>query len=237
MTPGSLDSFRPFSTTHAVVVVCFILITTVLCIIGRRLAARGRERPISLFLGWTGLAVVVAHQIYWLLPANFIWSRSLPLHVCDIAGFIGPLALLFPRRLLRVLLYFWGLALSSQGFVTPVLTEGPATVIFWFFFISHGVIVGSAIYDIAVRGFQPSWHDCGRSVAIGAAFITAMFLLNIATGWNYAYVGKGTTSQTTAVDFLGPWPWRVPLLAALGTAGCALAMVPWVIRDRLRATE
>lgn len=235
MQAGTLDTFRLFSITHLLVVVVFIALTTVLCIVGRRLARRGAERPLSLALGWAGLAVVLAHQAFWMLPTNFTWSRSLPLHLCDVAGFVAPLALLLPRRWLRVTLYFWGLALSSQGFLTPVITEGPSTLIFWFFFTTHGVIVGYAIYDFVVRGFVPTWRDWRRCVTLTFLYIVVMFVLNLATGWNYAYVGRGSTSQTTAVDFLGPWPWRVPLICALGVLGCALAMAPWEIRKRVRA--
>lgn len=233
MPPGSLEHFHPFSLTHAIIIVCFAIITTVLCIAGRRLAAAGRERPLSLVLGCTGLAVVIAHQCYWLLPSNFTWSRSMPLHICDLAGFAAPLALLLPWRTPRVMLYFWGLVLSSQGLITPVLTEGPSRPIFWFFFVTHAVIIGSAIYDVAARGFEPTWRDWRLAVGITAAFIASMFLLNLATGWNYAYVGRGSTSQTTAVDFLGPWPWRVPLIALLGFIGFTAAMLPWALRNHL----
>jgi hypothetical integral membrane protein (TIGR02206 family) len=222
------ENFRPFSLLHAIVVAVFIAATVAFCWVGR-----GRPR-VRMTLGVIGSVVFAAHQVFWLLPANFTWSRSLPLHVCDLAGIVAPIALLSGGRWARSLLYFWGLCLSSQGFITPVLTEGPGTVIFWFFFGSHAVIVGSAVYDIVAGGFRPTWRDYWSAVAITLIYLIAMFVLDFITGWNYGYVGDARTSQPTALDWLGPWPWRVLVMVMVGAAGFAVAMGPWEILGKWR---
>lgn len=113
--------------------------------------------------------------------------------------------------------------------MTPVLTEGPAMVIFWFFWVSHLTIVGGAIYDVVAGGYRPTATMLRFSLGVSLAYLVGTFVLNVATGWNYGYTGRSTAAQPTAVDFFGPWPWRVVVLALVGSAGFVLAWLPWWI--------
>lgn len=227
MPNNGLHEFHPYTATHAAVVVAFIMLVTALSLIGRRLARRGSARPLRRTLGWLNLAVVASYLVFWLLPENFVWSSSLPLHVCDLAGWAAALALITDIRLFTTLVYFWGLCLTPHGFVTPILTEGPAHPIFWFFFLSHGVIVGTAIFEVAAGGYRPAWRDWAAAIAVTALYIAAVFLVDLATGWNYGYVGRATLDRPTALDLLGPWPLRVLWICLLGVAAFTLAMLPW----------
>jgi uncharacterized membrane protein YwaF len=60
----------------------------------------------------------------------------LPLHICGLNGVIAPLALLTLNRWLRATLYFWAFGLTSQAFIQPNLTTGPAVPVFWCFGLS-----------------------------------------------------------------------------------------------------
>jgi hypothetical integral membrane protein (TIGR02206 family) len=155
--------------------------------------------------------------------------------VCDLAALTAPLALTTSRRLPRALLYFWGLGLSSQGFVTPDLQDGPARVQFWVFWLNHFVVVGSAIYDLAGRGYRPTWRDYRWSVAAGVAYLAIVLPLDVALKLNYGYVGPALPGQPTIVDVLGPWPWRVVVICALTAAFMALIVAPWHLGRRATA--
>ncbi len=91
---------------------------------------------------------------------QYTFAQSLPLQVCDLAGLVGPMALLTRKQWLRAILYFWGLGLSIQGFIQPVLKDkGLGDVEFWLFWANHTMIVGTAVYDLVALGFRPKTRD------------------------------------------------------------------------------
>ncbi len=228
--PGEL--FQPFSTTHVLVDGVFVLVTLGFVVIGRRLRGGPAGRRFEIALGVFNLASWVAFAAYWLVPGRFDWTRSLPLHMCDIAALAAPVALLSAWRWPRTLVYFWGLALSSQAFITPTLREGPAHEYFWMFWFQHAVIVGGAVYEVAVRGYRPTWPDWLLASAITVGYGVLVLPLNIALGANYGYVGASNPLAPTILDHLGPWPGRVLLIMPLVLLAFGLAAAPWALARR-----
>lgn len=178
------------------------------------------------------LGVVVLTQAtnltYFALPAQRDLAQSLPLHLCDVAGLLAIATLLLPRvRVLPMLLFAWGIGLSTQAFVTPVVPTGPTTFRFHLFFASHLSIVGPAIFVVASRLFRPRPSDVLGSFALTALYGGLMILLNTQTGWNYGYVGNTTPDKPTIIDALGPWPFRLLPLGAIILAIYAIIFVPF----------
>ncbi len=160
--------------------------------------------------------------------------ESLPLHFCDIAALIGPLALLEGNRrrrtLWRNLLFFWGFALTTQGLVTPTVDHGPTHPRFYLFWLNHGSVVGIALYDTVVRGYRPTWHDLGVALSVTYGYAAALIPLNLALGVNYGFTGPSTPSVSTVIDALGPWPlrllWMALIVAAVFHAVWLLSKLP-----------
>lgn len=214
MTPAgavSPPAFAPFTATHLVAAGVCIAAMAVFVMAGMQ-ATPARERKIANAWALLWLVHMGIYSTWWLLPANFTWRSSMPLHLCDIVGWLGPFALLLghrPRwRWLRTVLYFWGIGLSSQAFFTPTLDVGPDGARFWFFWISHTQIVGGAIYDVLARKYRPSFADLKIAVLASLCWAVPIVLLNWATGLNYGYLGKELEGQTI-LNALPPWPWRV----------------------------
>ena len=225
------ETFTPFSATHAAVVVSFGVALTVLVACRRRLRRAGEpsaERFDRAVAVAAGMVAVLA--IGWpLLPRHFRLDWSLPLHVCDFATLTAPLAVATRYRRARALLYFWGIGLCTQGFITPDLQDGPARVGFWTFWLAHFSVVGVPLYDVAARGYRPDWRDYWFMVAVSLVYVAVILPLDLWLGVNYGYIGRGTPGHPTLVDALGPWPWRVAIMVLLGCAAMALLMVPWTL--------
>lgn len=221
-----MGSFEPFSALHAGILLLFAGATALLIFAGRRLAPIARSR-LDRNLGLVMIAVWVVSNGWWLLPPRFDAARALPLHVCDITSLLAGIVLLHPRRSLRGLLYFWGIGMSLQAIVTPEIAFEPDTVWFWIFWISHAGIIAIAIYDIVARGYRPMWADFRLSVLAGLVYLAVVLAINVALGFNYGYVGNARPSEASIIDFLGPWPQRVVLMAALVIGFMALLMAPW----------
>src|SRR4051794_27505331 len=109
---------------HAWVVVAFAVVTAVAVLLGWRYRFSPRRIVVERVVGWSSLLLFVAiNQDLWLHTDRFIAKRSLPLHLCDLTLLLMPLVLVFNWRPTRVILYYFGLGLSTQGFITPDLHD------------------------------------------------------------------------------------------------------------------
>ena len=210
------------------------LVLVIACAVGVGRAGRrrgwergfGRSVGAALLLAWP-----VMQGYYLLIEAD--WSESLPLHFCDLASLVGPVAVIWPRRTLRALLYFWGFGYTVWGVATPMLSDGPGTLNFWFFWLSHGGVLLLASYDLIVRGYRPTAGEFGRVCAITAVYILLIIPVNIVFNWNYAYIGPVDPTPGTPLDLLPAWPWRIGALMAMGWFMLFGPLVAWWVVRRL----
>lgn len=203
------SGFEPFGVTHAVVAAAYLFATLGLLFAGRRAIAAGCLRTVTLVWLAFVACVQVFNIVFWLAPSNLEWDSSLPLHICDLAGIAAVVALASERRLARIIVFYWGLGLSTQGFVTPVITEGPGTARFHIFFLSHFTVVATPIFDVACRGLRPSWRDFRTITLVTVAYTAVMLPFDVLTGWNYGYLNATRPTNPTLIDRLGPWPLRL----------------------------
>lgn len=244
--PADFGTFKPFSPTHAVAVGICLAVIILAIAAGRRMKRvhpAGAPRTGGMFvddagrmLGVLGLGVWTAIQFYWVYRAVVEGpgrlSQSLPLHVCDLAGLIGAIALITGSRFWTTILYFWGIALSTQAYATPVVQAGPLFTEFWLFWESHTLIIGSAVYVIAVREYRPTFRDAVIAFAFTALYAAAILPLNLWQDWNYGYVGPESPGAPTVIDRLGPWPLRLVPMTLIVAALFALVWAPWAFIAR-----
>jgi len=230
-----VDTFRAFSTLHAAALA--VIAALVLAAIAARrrrpaapLAPGAIERTVALgFLGaWITTYACLLYPPLRDLPT------TLPLHLCHLAALNAPLVLLTGWRPLRAIQYFWGLALCTQAVITPSLLEGPALYPFWFFWTYHGMAIGVPLYDVFARGFRPTWRDYGTACAAAVVYGMIVLPIDLATRWNYGFLGPSKPETPSLVDVLGPWPERLVAIVAIVAAAMALVQLPWTIARRLR---
>lgn len=220
------NSFSAFTPMHAVTVAVSVLAMVWAVWIGRRWADTPREWRLR--RAWCVFVLVwqVLATAWWCAPGNFKPEVSLPLHLCDVVAILVPFALWTQHRWLRALLYFWAIGLSTQAFVTPVVTEGLGHVEFWLFWVGHTQIVGSAIYDIVVLRFRPAWRDYISASVITVLYAAVVLPIDLLFGFNYGYIGRVLPDKRTILDSLPVWPWRLLVLWAI-VQGVYLAI--WLV--------
>lgn len=197
--------------------------------IGRRCRSERGERRFRRLLGVYALVVWLASMIYCFGILSFNPRWHLPLHVCDIALFMAILALLTGKRFFRAVLYFWCYAFCIQSFITPVIGGGPGTYPFWHYWVYHGTILSSSVYDIAVARFRPRLSDLFRAVAAILVYGAVVLPLDIIYGWNYGFLGNHEMPGTLLVVF-GPWPLRLAWMALFGLSLFTVLWLPWCCR-------
>ncbi len=236
--PNVVFTFAVHRPGHLAAVAFLVIATWACCWWGRRLRARGTEPKFRRALGWTMLAATLFTVVGYGAYALEEPGKYLPLQICDIVGLIAPVAVLTGYRPLLAILYFWGIGLTTQGFITPVVQQHPGEFFFWLFWINHFIIVFLALYMLIAGGYRPDRRDLLRTVGFTTAYATAIFFLNRATGWNYLYIGPTKPEATTLVDALGPYPLRVVWMMLLGLLVHVLIYLPWeIVRHQRRRTQ
>lgn len=132
----------------------------------------------------------------------------LPFHLCDLAAFICGVALMTRRPLLCELSYFWGLAGTLQGVITPDLNvEFPAPS-YISFFLQHGVIVITAFVLPLGLGWRPRPHAALRCYLCLLVYAVTIYGVNLLLQTNFGFVIE-KPQGASLLDVLGPWPWYI----------------------------
>lgn len=236
--PDWLSEFRAFGPLHLASLVVWLGLLVAVVRLGWRWRDRPRERLLRRAIGVSILVTQSLAEVWWKLPANFDPRESFPLHVCDLAVWAACVAMLTDWRWPRTVVYFMGLGLSTQAFLTPIVQVGPAQVRYWLFWIGHTQIVGTAVYLLVVCRYRPGLRDYLLAVGLTAAYVALILPVDLLMGWNYGYVGPSVPDAPTLLDRLGPWPGRVVLMALMVWAVFTVMwLVPaWLEQRRSGAT-
>jgi hypothetical integral membrane protein (TIGR02206 family) len=149
------------------------------------------------------------------------WSAqtSLPLPLCDLAVLVAAAGCFWRAPLLVELTYFWGLAGTLQGVLTPDLSVGYPHLVFWQYLVGHLGIVFAALFLVVGLGLVPRRRAVPRIFAITLAYSALVGLVDALTGANYMFLRR-PPGEWTLLRLLGPWPWYL-----LGAAGVALVLL------------
>jgi len=225
--------FILFSTAHlsAVAIVLGVCILLAFGLRSPQLLPRHREivrHSLAIF----AIVNLIAWYVWEWYSGLSSLAFSLPIQICTSATILCPLMLWRRSYRLFELLYFWGLAGASQALVTPDIgVFGFPHFVFVIFFTSHGSILVCVVFMLVAEGYRPYWSSLGRVIPITLSFLAVAGLANALTGGNYLFVAR-KPSFPTLIDYLGPWPWYVLSLIAIGIVSFIIVYLPFALRDR-----
>lgn len=220
MTP-----FHTFGPEHLGALGVIAAIGVAMVLAGRRLGERGKILMGRALAGALIAYAAVAYARKFSSP-EVGWGDSLPLHLCDWVLVLCVVGLLREGRLARELAYFWGLAGSIHGLVTPDLRANFPAWGFFQFFWGHGGVVLAVVFFLGVRGLRPAPGGAWRAFVALNLYAAVAGTLDAAFGWNYGYLCR-TPAQPSLLDHLGPMPWRLLAMEAIALASFALLAWPW----------
>jgi hypothetical integral membrane protein (TIGR02206 family) len=204
------------------------------------LVATARLRPGP----WTvpaarALAVVILvnEAAWWVwLGLNHAMSVSyaLPLQLCDVAAAITALALWLRTPLLVELTYFWGIAGTANGLITPDISDHFPSFPFIQYFVQHGAIVGAALFLVVGLKITPRPWAVVRVYALTVGLLAIDALANLLTDGNYMYL-RQTPGVKSVLNLMGPWPWYIVGAAILALVLFTLLDLPFRIGVLSRA--
>lgn len=161
------------------------------------------------------------------------WSvqEHLPLHACSILIWLAGFMLIFKNFRIYEFAYFLGIAGALQALLTPDIgIYGFPHFRFIQTYISHGLLLTSAIYMTTVEGFRPTWKTFKRVIIYLNLFMLAVFGLNQLIGSNYLFVARKPPGPTL-LDALPEWPIYILYMEAIGFAMFLLLYIPFALKD------
>ena len=160
------------------------------------------------------------------------WEEILPLHLCDLASLTGAAALVWHHRFAAELTYFWAMAGTLNGLITPTVKYAFPHPAFFAFFLLHGAVVTAAAYLVAGRRLHPLPGAVRRVFFASLAYLAAISAINTLLDTNFAFVRQKPESASL-LDILGDWPWYVLALIPLGLILFSLLYLPFWLARRL----
>lgn len=222
-------AFHPFTTEHYAALAVGAVVAAAFLFAGKH-GMESRKRATAL-LAFINFCVYPLSLAAWLsLDSEKSWDNLLPFHLCDVAAIVAGLALLTKRPLLCALTYFWGLAATIQGLITPALTVGFPAPPFMMFFVHHFAVVIAALYLPIVDGWRPKspfWRSPLEVLGWSVLYLMVAMTVNKLLGSNFAFASR-PPDNPSLIDHLGPWPWYLVSMLGLAVVFYLLLALPFV---------
>ncbi len=222
--------FRLFYPPHLAVLGVVVLVNLFFFFLRRRLSARAR----AVFrYGMAGLLVV--NEILWhtWVAVTGQWSAQsmLPLHLSGLLVWVSAAMLITKNYTVYEFTYFLGIGSSIQTLLTPTLGPyGFPHYRFFEIFISHGTIFTAGVFMSVVEGYRPYWKSVLKVLVGTNIYMAFVGLINWLLDSNYLYICY-KPDTASLLDFLGPWPWYILGMEAVGLLTCLILYLPFALRD------
>jgi hypothetical integral membrane protein (TIGR02206 family) len=221
--------FAFMGTAHLITLLSIVLFNIYL------MRYKAKSETVRSKIRW-GMAIVLwVNELVW-----HIWNASvgqwniqtmIPLHVCSVLVWFSGFMLVTKNYTIYEFAYFMGIGGALQALLTPDLgIYGFPHYRFFQTFISHGLIVTSAIYMTTVEGFRPTRESFGRIFVGMNIYLLFVFFINQAIGSNYMFVAY-KPETASLLDVLPEWPWYILWLEAIGMLTCLILYIPFIIKD------
>jgi hypothetical integral membrane protein (TIGR02206 family) len=161
------------------------------------------------------------------------WSvqEHLPLHACSVLIWLAGFMLIFKNYRIYEFAYFLGIGGALQALLTPDIgIYGFPHFRFIQTYISHGILLTSAIYMTTVEGFRPTWQTFKRVIIYLNLYMLVVFGLNQLIGSNYLFVARKPPGPTL-LDALPEWPVYIFYMEAIGLVMFLFLYLPFALKD------
>lgn len=218
-------AFKPYGTSHQVVLVITVVLFLALLLLSRTRHGVVAERVLGSLL----LALWPAGLITHAVNGSFTAQTVLPLQYCDIAAIAGGIALWTHRQFCCEIVYFFGIAGTLQGLITPALIYDFPDGRFFHFFTLHSGVPIAAFYVVTAMRHRPLPGAVPRMMLFSIAWYAVVAAVNTALGTNFAFQCT-KPPQASLFDQLGPWPWYNFSAIGLGVVFYSVLYAPFAFR-------
>jgi hypothetical integral membrane protein (TIGR02206 family) len=213
------------SPEHLAPLALLVIATTALCLGARRRPGRWVD-PACAAIALVIVAAELSWQPYAISSGSWSAATSLPVQLCDLGAFAAAAALVWRLPLLVEIAYFWGLGGTVQALATPDLTSQFPSFPYLQFYLTHGLVVLSALFLVVGLRLRPRPGAVRRIFLLTLGFAVIVALIDLVTGGNYMYLRR-IPPGGSLLSLMGPWPWYILSGTLLALALLALLAAPF----------
>ena len=184
---------------------------------------------------WTMAIILWLDEISWHIW-NIYWGHwtiqtMLPLHICSVLVWLAGFMLIFKYFRIYEFAYFIGIGGAMQALLTPDagIYGFPHYRVFQTF-ISHGLLITSAVFMTTVEGFRPTWKSFWRVIIGMNIYAAIIYPINRLLGTNYLFI-NGKPATASLLDALPAWPYYIIYMEVIGIVIFLLLYLPFIIKD------
>jgi hypothetical integral membrane protein (TIGR02206 family) len=223
--------FRAFGTSHWATLAFFFLLTVVLVQLGRNRPFPTRDR-IARGIAWTLVGTLLIWTAAEILRGVLDPKVDLPFDLCNVNCLLIPLVLVRRSAFWAQNLYFWVMAGTMQGVLTPAIWEDFPHYTFIKFFVVHCGLVVAVLYAALVLDLRPTYRGLWQAVACIHGYALFALCANFLLDANYGFLCR-KPDTASLLDLLGPHPWYLFAMEGLGIAVMHLMWLPWAWKGRV----
>jgi len=188
-----------------------------------------RQKEMGAFLALLILAFMVGGSLIKHVEGTFSIREDLPLFLCRLIAWMLPFVVWRKNRFWLGIFYFWVLAGTLQGIITPDLAEGFPTFQFFRYWFLHAGLVTVVLYATIVFRIRITWRDFWRAAIGATVYLVIVHVINLLLQSNYCYTVSKPPGPSL-LDLFGEWPWYILGGEVLMFALFLVLMLPWIFR-------
>jgi len=225
------EPFYSFSKIHIATLAILILINLILFVLLKKIKSDRLTNFFRYFLGMVLIISEVSYVLWSILSGDWSVEYSLPLHLCDVSAILCGIMLLIRSKAIYEVTYFWGLAASLQAIITPDLYPYNYPHFMYFqFFISHSSVVTAVLFMTLILKYRPVLKSIAKTFAVTNIYMAIISVVNHCFDSNYLFLSY-KPNGASIFDYLGPWPWYILSLEAVGLLLMIFCYMPFGISD------
>jgi hypothetical integral membrane protein (TIGR02206 family) len=227
------QKFVLFGYQHLIVIALTFAVPVALAFVMRSTRSQRFDAIVRFSFAMLLIGTWIAWYVLFITRGWLSLGNALPMNLCDWTT-IAVIAACF-RRSPRAyeLAYFWALAGTMQGLVTPDVNFSFPEPQFVVFLLGHGAIIAAVIYLTFGSGLRPQPASILRVAGWSLVYAAAAALTDWLLGVNYGFF-RAKPGHATIFDFMPAWPGYIPEMITLGIVTSVVLYAPWFVADMVR---
>lgn len=191
-----------------------------------------QERALHIF-GCLVSIVVLIYHLHSISLGNYNITTDLPLYLCSLIALLIPVFTYYRKFWMFEILLFWIIAGTTQGVLTPDISEGfPAFDYFRYWVVHLGLLI-IIFYAIFVFKMKPIFKSVFKSFFALQLYIIFMVIINYVLSANYFYLNEKPQSASL-LDYFGEWPVYIIVVQIIIIPYFLLIYLPFYLVDKNR---
>lgn len=230
MTAGIAVPFVVFGPSHRLVLELIVVVPLLLAGLVRLTRSVTLSRVVSLVLAAMIAGTWIAWYIVFTRNGWLDLGNALPLDLCSWAAIATIVALVTGNQKAYELAWFWAMAGTVQGIVTPDIPDDFPSFRFIEFSTFHGGIIAAVLFLTLGRGMRPYPKSIPRVIGWSLIYMAVAGLADWLLKVNYGFL-RAKPGHASLYDLMPGWPWYIPVVVVLALIAVVVCYLPFFLVD------